>query len=151
MWGRKIHRLELVNNLSEKLNTEAVAWIREAWVLASIVHAIAKKGLSSSSSAMKIMQEWIVPWQNCWGMDVWPPEESTEHCKLYMGVWQAWNYVTQSGSSNAWQACATVHWPQTVTEYCKMCIGLCQGQAWNQVVKSVLIARRAYRMVGWQW
>ena len=33
-------------------------------------------------------------------------------------------------------------------QYCKMCIGLCQGQAWNQVVKSVLIARRAYRMVG---
>ena len=47
----------LVNNLSEKLNTKAVALIGEAWVLASIVHAIAKKGLSSNSSAMKIMQE----------------------------------------------------------------------------------------------
>ena len=59
MWWRMIHRLELVNNLSEKLNTGAVAWARigEACVLASIVHAIAKKGLSSNSSAMKIMQE----------------------------------------------------------------------------------------------
>ena len=40
---------------------------------------------------------------------------------------------------------------QTANEHCKMCMGLWRVQAWNQVVKSVLIARRAYGMDGLQW
>ena len=42
--------------ISLNLFTGGVAWVGEAWVLANIVHAIAKKGLSWNSSAMKIMQ-----------------------------------------------------------------------------------------------
>lgn len=57
-----------VDDLREKLHTDGIAWIGNARPLMTIVHAIAKMGLNSNSSAMTIMQlvdhgetaEWLV-------------------------------------------------------------------------------------------
>ena len=58
----------LVYDLSEKLHTDGIAWMGNPRTLATIVHAIAKMGLGSNLSAMKIMRlvdhgetaEWLV-------------------------------------------------------------------------------------------